>query len=101
MAVTAGINASTSRSHKRIYQPITQPFVLNTNWPSDKYWADQDELEVEQASLYRLVSGLMRRCRNKVYLGLSNLSESGYENDGMLLRTFQRVYQQVLMEDEN
>jgi hypothetical protein len=87
--------------HKRIYQPITQPFVLNRNWPKDRYWTDGDEVKEEQASLYRLVSGLIRRCRKKVYLGLSNLSESGYENDGLLLRTFQRVYQQILSEDVN
>jgi hypothetical protein len=34
---------------------------------------------------------LVRRCRQKIYLGLSELSEQGFEERGQLLRAFQRV----------
>lgn len=81
--------------HERIYQPLTHPYVLNRNWPIDRYWTDQDEVETSQEALYRLVIGLLRRCKQRVYLGLSDLSESGFENEGLLLRTLQRVYQQI------
>ncbi len=81
--------------HERIYQPLTHPYVLNRNWPPDRYWTDLDEVETGQDTLYRLMLGLMRRCRTQIFLGLSELSESGYENEGLLLRVLQRVYQQV------
>lgn len=81
--------------HERIYQPLTHPYVLNRNWPADRYWTDLEEVETSQETLYRLMVGLMRRCRRQVFLGLSDLSESGYENEGLLLRVLQRIYQQI------
>jgi hypothetical protein len=39
----------------------------------------------------RLVSGLLRRCRERVYLGIAELGESGFEQRGELLRAFQKV----------
>lgn len=87
--------------HKRIYQPVTHPFVLNRNWPIDRNWTDNAEIDVERESLYRLVVGLFRRCKKMIYLGLSNMSEAGYENDGMLLRTFQGIYQQLASKRTN
>lgn len=84
--------------YKRIYQPITHPHVLNRHWPTDRYWTDADEVEYEQDALYRLVTGLMRRCRGQIYLGLSDLSESGYENEGLLLKVLHRLYQQAVAE---
>ena len=84
--------------YERIYQPLTHPYVLNKNWPDNRYWTDQDEVETSHDALYRLMVGLVRRCRKKIYLGLSDLSESGYENDGLLLRTLQKIYQQVWQE---
>jgi hypothetical protein len=41
-----------------------------------------------------LVSGLLHRCREKIYLGISSLGESGFEQRGELLRAFQRVLQE-------
>ena len=85
--------------HERIYQPLTHPYVLNRTWPLDRYWTDLDEVETGQETLYRLMVGLMRRCRRQIFLGLSELSESGYENEGLLLRVLQRVYQQIAGEN--
>jgi hypothetical protein len=47
-------------------------------------------------ALYRLVIGLLRRCRKRVYLGISRLNEQGYEETGPLLQAFNRVKRQLL-----
>jgi hypothetical protein len=57
-------------------------------------WMDTDEVTAETEALARLVGGLLSRCREKVYLALSDLGESGMEQRGLLLRAFQKVIQQ-------
>ncbi len=47
-------------------------------------------------TLQRLSLGLLNRCRQKVYLGMSEMDVSGYENRGLLLR----IFQQVLLESK-
>ncbi|MEN8242676.1 MAG: hypothetical protein ABFS17_12190, partial [Chloroflexota bacterium] len=79
----------------RIDQPVTHPYVLNRAWPEGRYWTDAEEVEVNREALYRLLAGLLRRCRKQVYLGLSDLSESGYESEGDLIRSIQRILQQI------
>jgi len=79
---------------ERIYQPLTHPYVLTRRWArekADEVWSDADEFEARQAALYRWTLGLLRRCRKKVYLGISDLGEQGYEQKGPLLRVIQRV----------
>src|SRR5688500_18808355 len=39
----------------------------------------------------RGISGLLHRCRERVYLCLAELGESGFEQSGDLLRGFQRL----------
>ena len=72
---------------ERLYQPLTHPYVLSRDWPTDQPWTDFDEYSTRQRSLRRLVLGLLRRARKGVYLGLSQYSESGYEQQGAL-KTF-------------
>jgi len=76
---------------ERLYQPLTHPYVLSRRWSAGKVWTDADEFAMRQRSLHRLVAGLLRRCRSRVYLGLSEFSEQGFEQEGALLRTVQRV----------
>jgi len=76
---------------ERLYQPLTHPYVLSRHWPRDVIWTDADEFETRQEALYRLTLGLIRRCRRKVYLGLSELGEQGNEHQGPLLYAIQRV----------
>jgi len=79
---------------ERIYQPLTHPYVLTRRWAREKadaVWSDADEFEARQAALYRLTLGLLRRCRRRVYLGISELGEQGFEEKGPLLRVIQRV----------
>jgi hypothetical protein len=84
---------------ERLYQPLTHPYVLSRYWPpadkEDPTWTDRDEVEAREETLYRLSKGLIRRCRQKVYLGLSRLGEQGYEQKGPLLQAIQRVLRQL------
>ena len=63
---------------ERLFQPLTQPYVLSRSWPRERAWTDADDLAANQQSLARLVTGLLRRCRSRVYLGMSDLGESGF-----------------------
>lgn len=76
---------------ERLYQPLTHPYVLSRHWPQGKVWSDADEVETRNEALARLATGLLRRCRRRVYLALSELSEQGYEQRGALLMALQRV----------
>lgn len=76
---------------ERLDQPLTHPYVLSRGWPPGDPWTDEHEYAASQAALYRLAAGLARRCRRKIYLGLSELSEQGYEHHGPLLMAVQRV----------
>ncbi len=78
---------------ERLFQPLTHPYVLSRSWTRDQVWSDADEVRASQEAMARLVSGLLRRCRERVYLGLSDLGESGFEQRGVLLKAFQRVLQ--------
>ena len=76
---------------ERLNQPLTHPYVLSRGWPAGALWTDADEFEVRQEALYRLALGLVRRCRRKIILGLSELGEQGSEEKGALLQAIQRV----------
>jgi hypothetical protein len=89
------LDVGSSGWHQRLGQPLTHPYVLTREWDASqgRMWTDADEVETSRASLARLVSGLLHRCRERVYLCLSELGESGFEQRGDLLRAFQRVLQ--------
>lgn len=78
---------------QRLSQPLTHPYVLSRGWdPSPAhFWMDTDEVREETDALAKLVGGLLSRCREKVFLALADLSESGMEQRGSLLRAFQKV----------
>lgn len=76
---------------ERLFQPLTHPYVLSRHWPRERMWTDADEVEANNATLIRLLNGLLLRCRHKIYLNLTELGESGYEQRGTLLRAFNRV----------
>jgi hypothetical protein len=78
---------------ERLYQPLTHPYVLSRGWPAGAPWTDIEEYDSSQEALYRLSRGLIRRCRRRVYLGLSDLGEGGFEMKGPFLRAIQRVLQ--------
>jgi len=75
--------------YERIYQPLTHPYVLRRGWDGDRTWTDEDEVGVRNEALARLLLGLTRRCRRRVYLAYSELNERGYEQQGPLLQALQ------------
>jgi hypothetical protein len=93
------LDVGSSGWYERIFQPVTQPFLLNKNWEYGLAWTDFDEVRVTQEALDILVKGLLRRCKKKIYLGISDLSESGYEMQGDLLKMFNQVFQQIRLEE--
>ncbi|MFZ5909555.1 MAG: hypothetical protein ACOYYU_06025 [Chloroflexota bacterium] len=85
------LDAGSSGWHERLSQPLTHPYVLSREWEAGRMWSDADEVEQGRETLARLVSGLLRRCEGRIYLGLSELGESGFEQRGDLLRAFQKI----------
>jgi len=93
VAVQFWLDAGSSGWYERLAQPITHPYVLARGWEPGRLWTDADEVEQSREALARLTSGLLRRCRERVYLGMSELGESGFEQRGDLLKAFQKVLQ--------
>jgi hypothetical protein len=81
---------------ERLYQPLTHPYVLSRNWTGEKAWTDVEEVETSQQALITLVTGLLNRCRKRIYLGLSEYNEQGYEQRGPLLQGFHRILQSLV-----
>jgi hypothetical protein len=94
------LNAGGRGWWERLNQPLTHPYVLSRHWPPNEVWSDANEFETRQEALYRLTLGLIRRCRCKIYLGLSELGEQGYEQRGPLLQAIQRVLRRLPAEPE-
>ncbi len=87
------LDAGSSGWYERLSQPLTHPYVLSRGWVPGRVWTDADEVEASREGMARLVSGLLHRCRAHLYIGTSELGESGFEQRGELLRAFQKVLQ--------
>nr|MBN1229977.1 hypothetical protein [Anaerolineae bacterium] len=74
---------------ERLDQPLTHPYVLSPGWKPGDLWTDADEIDKQKDMLFRLMTGLIRRTRNHIYLGISDLGEQGYEQRGPMLQIFQ------------
>jgi hypothetical protein len=87
------LDAGSGGWYERLSQPLTQPYILSRGWEPGRIWGDADEVAASRDALARLATGLVRRCRERVYLGLAELGESGFEQRGELLKAFQRLLQ--------
>jgi len=85
---------------KRLDQPLTHPYVLMRGYPPGRFWSEEDEIEAQRRVLYRLMVGLLRRCRRRVYLGVADLNEQGYEQRGPMLYVFQQILQRYGGQEE-
>jgi len=88
------LDVGSSGWYERLFQPLTHPYVLSRNWQRGRIWTDADEMAANNSTLARLTTGLIRRCRERIYLCISELGESGYEQRGVLLRAFNQVLTQ-------
>lgn len=85
------LDVGSSGWHQRLAQPLTHPYVLTRGWEPGRVWTDADEVQASREAMARVVVGLLRRCSERVYLCVTELGESGFEQRGDLLRVFQRV----------
>ncbi len=85
------LNIGSDGWSRRLYQPLTHPYVLSRGWRPDAVWTEADEQNQSRETLGRLLLALTRRCRKGVYLGYSELSETGHEQRGLLLETIQSL----------
>jgi hypothetical protein len=69
--------------------------VLSRRWDLARPWSDLDELEASRQSLHTLVTGLVRRCREGILLGISELGEQGYEHKGQLIKALDRALRNI------
>jgi hypothetical protein len=92
------LDAGSQGWSERLFQPLTHPVVLSRNWQMGRSWTDADEVASSAQALIQLTSGLLRRCSERIYLGLTDLGESGFEQRGGLLRAFQKVLQETQVE---
>ncbi len=79
---------------ERLYQPLTHPYVLSHDWPADEPWSDFHEFRTRQEMMRRLLLGLIRRARRRIYLAMSEYGESGTEQRGPLLTLLNRILAQ-------
>jgi len=97
VAIQFWLNPGSDGWVERLFQPLTHPYVFSRSWDNAEghYWTDADDVTANQETLARLTTGLLRRCKERLYLGLSELGESGFEQRGVLLKAFQRVLQET------
>ncbi len=76
---------------ERVYQPLTHPYVLRRDWDEGEVWADAHEIRAREEALGRVVLGLARRARREIYLAVADLNERGYEQQGPLRQSLQRL----------
>lgn len=77
--------------YERIYQPLTNPHVLHRNWHIGTPWRDAEELSLNLENLSCITTGLIRRCKKKIYCFLTDLDERGYEQKGLLVQALNSV----------
>lgn len=80
----------------RLDQPLTQPYVLSRQWDPSMRWSHDFEVVNNQKNLDRLVSGLLSRCREKVFLGISGMNEQGNEERGELVNAVQVLRRKMI-----
>ncbi len=85
------LDVGSSGWSERLFQPLTQPYVLSRAWEPGNLWTDASDLAANQRTLARLITGLLRRCRSRVYIGLSDLDAQGFDQRGPLLKAIWRI----------
>ncbi|MEP7273210.1 MAG: UvrD-helicase domain-containing protein, partial [Acidobacteriota bacterium] len=83
---------------RRLYQPLTQPYVLSLQWHDGEVWNESHEQNTSQEMLYRVVTGLIKRCRRKVFIGYSQFNERGFEQMGELRVVFDVLLRRLSQE---
>ena len=78
--------------YERIFQPLTNPHVLNRGWPIGDPWRDKEEIELNSKTMLRIASGLLHRCRQGIHFCLTETDERGFEQKGILIQSLNKIY---------
>lgn len=89
------LNAGSRGWWERIAQSLTHPYILSADWEPGRLWTDQAEVAAQRDRLYRLVVGLIRRCRKQIIVASAEIGEMGEEQQGLLLKVLQQVLHQM------
>ncbi|KPL72164.1 hypothetical protein ADN00_15120 [Ornatilinea apprima] len=89
------LNIGSRNWWERIDQPLTHPYILSREWPSNQPWTDADDWNTNQKALERLVRGLIRRCSEKVIMTSVEIDESGQEQKGPLMQAAQSLVRRL------
>ncbi|MGH9838131.1 MAG: UvrD-helicase domain-containing protein [Blastocatellia bacterium] len=84
---------------RRLQQPLTQPYVLSRQWPVGQLWTEADEQRTSRETLERVITGLLKRCKRKVFIGYSKFDERGNEQIGELRTILDLVLRGLNAED--
>ena len=90
------LDISSPSWHKRIPQPLTNPYILSKDWEIGRQWSASVERYFEVERLEKIVLGLVRRCSARIYAYFSELSVSGQEQTGNLLAALSRTKRQYV-----
>ena len=90
------LDVSSPSWHKRIPQPLTNPYILSKDWEIGRQWSASVEQYFEVERLERIVLGLVRRCSAKIFAYFSELSVSGQEQEGNLLTALSKTKRQYV-----
>jgi hypothetical protein len=85
------LDAGSQGWSERLLQPLTHPYVLSRLWPPQTTWTDVQETYYNQLNLARLTTGLIRRCRDHIYIYTAGINEQGDEQRGPLLQALQSM----------
>jgi hypothetical protein len=87
--------------YERIFQPLTHPHVLHRDWNQNNQWTDAEELHANHNNLSRLITGLARRCKQRIYFCLSETDELGFEQNSLLIEAISSVLSKTTNPDNS
>lgn len=95
------LNVGSSGWYERLEQPLTHPIVLSRHWQRGRKWTTEDDLALSKETLEKFIRGLFNRCRKGIFLGISEYSETGQEEKGLLLLHYQALIRRALRNEKN
>lgn len=84
------LDAGSRGWYERIYQPLTNPHILNRSWIHGDHWTDLEEVEFNLSNLNKITTGLIKRCRKGLFFCLTETDERGLEQKGLLIQSINR-----------
>ena len=72
-------------------QPLSNAFVLAQSYDPDKPWTSEDDFNIRNQLLSRIVRGLTARCLDGIIIANSDLDRRGLRQEGPLWRALQPI----------